>query len=364
MHRGIHTLSEESTARYEEARQTVARFINASSSREVIFTAGTTASINTVARTWGDTQVAAGDVVLVTIADHHANIVPWHQLAERTGCRVVFVPLGEDFTIANEVIAEHLEKWRPRLFAFAATSNVLGTNFPVNRWTAMARSAGATTLVDAAQSAPHEKLDVQAMGADFVVFSGHKMCGPTGIGVLHGRESMLDSMPPFLGGGGMIHRVTTSGFEPADLPDKFEAGTPPIAEAIGLAAAADYLEAIGMEQIQRHEHLLCQRADEGLRSIDGIRVIGPTPDHKSGIVSFHIEGLHAHDIAQQLDSRGIAVRAGHHCTMPLHHALGLTSTTRASFYLYNTMDEVERLIEAIKEVRTKFAPSGRRRRRQ
>ncbi len=316
VHRGIHTLSEESTARYEEARQTVARFINASSSREVIFTAGTTASINTVARTWGDTQVAAGDVVLVTIADHHANIVPWHQLAERTGCRVVFVPLGEDFTIANEVIAEHLEKWRPRLFAFAATSNVLGTNFPVNRWTAMARSAGATTLVDAAQSAPHEKLDVQAMGADFVVFSGHKMCGPTGIGVLYGRESMLDAMPPFLGGGGMIHRVTTSGFEPADLPDKFEAGTPPIAEAIGLAAAADYLEAIGMEQIQRHEHLLCQLADEGLRSIDGVRVIGPTPDHKSGIVSFHIEG-------RACPRHCAAIGQSRHCRSrgtSLHHA--------------------------------------------
>jgi cysteine desulfurase/selenocysteine lyase len=228
----------------------------------------------------------------------------------------------------------------------------------------MARAAGVTTLVDAAQSAPHERMDVQALGADFVAFSGHKMCGPTGIGVLHGRESQLESMPPFLGGGGMIQRVTTTGFETADLPDKFEAGTPPIAEAIGLAAAVDYLQAIGLERIEAHEHDLCQRADVGLRVIEGVRIIGPPPDHKAGIVSFHIDGVHAHDISQQLDHYGIAVRAGHHCTMPLHHALGLTSTTRASFYLYNTSDEVERLIAAVNEVRTKFAPSGRRRRRQ
>ncbi len=247
VHRGIHTLSEESTDRYEQARQSVARFINAGSTREVIFTAGTTASINTVARSWGDTQVTAGDVILVTIADHHANIVPWHQLAQRTGCRVVFVPLGEDFQISDDVIRDHLEKWQPKMFAFPATSNVLGTNFPVARWTAMARSAGATTLVDAAQSAPHEKMDVRALGADFLVFSGHKMCGPTGIGVLYGRESLLETMPPFLGGGGMINRVTTSGFEAAELPDKFEAGTPPIVEAIGLGVAADYLESVGLE---------------------------------------------------------------------------------------------------------------------
>jgi cysteine desulfurase/selenocysteine lyase len=244
-----------------------------------------------------------------------------------------------------------------------AASNVLGTQFPVKRWVQMARSAGATTLIDAAQSAPHQRIDVQDWQADFMVFSGHKMCGPTGIGVLYGRQQLLESMPPFLGGGGMIQRVTTSGFEPAELPDKFEAGTPPIAEAIGLDAAARYLDAIGLDRIEAHERKLCQIADARLREVEGVQVIGPTPEQKGGIVSFHVKGVHAHDVSQQLDTRGIAVRAGHHCTMPLHHALGLTSTTRASFYLYNTMEEVERLIEAVKEVRIKFAPSGRRRRR-
>ena len=227
----------------------------------------------------------------------------------------------------------------------------------------MARDAGAKTLIDAAQAAPHESMDVSAWGADFVVFSGHKMCGPTGIGVLHGREELLEAMPPFLGGGGMIHRVTTSGFEPAEIPEKFEAGTPPIAEAIGLRAAAKYLQSVGLDRIKMHEHDLCHRADKGLREIDGLQIIGPSPDLKGGIISFHIDGVHAHDVAQQLDTRGIAVRAGHHCTMPLHHSLGVTSTTRASFYLYNTIEEVDRLVDAVRELRLRFAPSGRRRRR-
>lgn len=364
VHRGIHTLSEESTESYELAREKIARFIHAKSSREIIFTAGTTAAINTVARSWGDSQVAEGDVILVTIADHHANIVPWHQLAQRCGCRVVFVPIDEAFTITDEVFQQHLENLRPKLVAFPATSNVLGTNFPARRWTTMARQAGATTLVDAAQSAPHARMDVQAIGADFVVFSGHKMCGPTGIGVLYGRESILEIMPPFLGGGGMIHRVTTQGFESAELPDKFEAGTPPIVEAIGLAAAADYLETVGLDRVAAHEQHLGRLADDGLRSIEGIRIIGPAADKKAGITSFHIDGVHAHDIAQQLDTHGIAVRAGHHCTMPLHQALGLTSTTRASFYLYNTEQEVERLVQSVQQLRTKFAPSGRRRKKR
>lgn len=364
VHRGIHTLSEESSASYEEARRTISGFINAAAPNEVVFTSGTTASINTVARSWGDSNVSAGDSVLVTIADHHANIVPWHQLAQRTGCRVIFLPLGEDFQISDAVVHEYLERWQPKMFAFASTSNVLGTNFPVERWTKLARDAGAISLVDAAQSVPHGKTDVQALGADFVVFSGHKMCGPNGIGVLYGRQQLLDAMPPFLGGGGMIYRVTTSGFESAELPDKFEAGTPPIVEAIGMGAAANYLQAVGLERIEAHERELCRLADEGLRRIDGIRVIGPAPEFKGGIVSFHVDGVHAHDVSQQLDSRGLAVRAGHHCTMPLHHALNLTSTTRASFYLYNTADEVERLIEGVKEVRSKFAPSGRKRHRR
>lgn len=362
VHRGIHTLSEETTAAYEEARKTLANFINASSVQEVIFTAGATASINTVARTWGDQNLSEGDVILTTIAEHHANIVPWHQLAERTGCKVIFLPIEDDFTFSTDLVKEYLERFRPKLFAFTAASNVLGTKPPVARWISLARSVDAITLVDGSQAAPHETLDVQQLDADFVVFSGHKMCGPTGIGILYGKQQLLDSMPPFLGGGGMIQRVSVEGFETAELPDKFEAGTPPIAEAIGIAAAADYLTRIGLDRIAQHEHTLCQIADSGLRLIDDVEVIGPHPCDKGGIVSFSLNSVHAHDIAHQLDSLGIAVRAGHHCTMPLHRAMKKTSTTRASFYLYNTPEEAEQFVSAIEAVQNKFAKTGRRRR--
>ncbi len=368
VHRGIHTLSEESTEQFELARQSVARFINARPS-ETIFTAGATAAINLVARSWGDMHVGRDDVVLLTIAEHHANIVPWHQLSSRTGCRVEFLPLRDDFRVDGEMVRESLERLRPKIFAFTAASNVLGTEHPVAHWTSLAHQFGSTVLVDAAQSVPHQVTDVKAWDADFIAFSGHKMCGPTGIGVLYGKEQLLDSMPPFLGGGGMINRVTTAGFEPADLPEKFEAGTPPIAEAIGLKAAVDYLQNVGLDRIAEHGRQLGARADAGLRNIEGVRVIGPEADartdldSKVGIVSFHVDHAHAHDVAQSLDQQGIAVRAGHHCTMPLHHALGLTATTRASFYLYNTADEVDQLIAAVNQIRQRFAPSGRRRKR-
>lgn len=362
VHRGIHTLSEESTAAYEQSRTVVAGFINASSDKEVIFTAGATAAINTVARTWGDANLGPNDVILLTIAEHHANIVPWHQLAERVGCRIEFLPIDDDFLIDDEVVQAALDKHQPKLFAFTAASNVLGTENPVKRWTEMAHQGGATVLVDAAQAVPHHVVDVQDWGSDFVVFSGHKICGPTGIGVLYGKEMLLDAMPPFLGGGAMIDEVTTSGFTTAALPDKFEAGTPPIAEAIGLAAAIHYVSDLGLEAIAAHEHRMCERADAALRAMDGVRVIGPTPDKKGGIVSFHVERIHSHDVSQGLDHEGIAVRAGHHCTMPLHDFLGVTATTRASFYFYNTMDEVDQFIEALGKVQKKFAPSGRRRR--
>ena len=364
VHRGIHTLSEESTAAYEAARETTRQFVGARSQSEIVFAAGTTAAINTVAHSWGGGNLSAGDVVLLTIAEHHANIVPWHQLAARTGCRVEFIPLGEDFTIDDAVVQDKLQSLQPKLFSFASSSNVLGTNFPVARWTGMAHAAGATVLVDAAQGAPHQAIDVQQWDADFVVFSGHKICGPTGIGVLYGREALLDAMPPFLGGGGMIDRVTTEGFSPTGLPEKFEAGTPPITEAIGLAAAMRYLQSVGLEAIEAHEHVLCQAADTALRNIEGVEILGPTPDKKGGIVSFTLEGVHAHDIAQWLDTRGVAVRAGHHCAMPLHESLGKSASARASFYLYNTLEEVERLIEAVNEARDKFARGGRRRRRR
>ena len=364
VHRGIHTLSEEATGRYERARHTTRSFINAQSHREVLFAAGTTAAINTVARTWGEVNLQQDDVVLLPITEHHANIVPWHQLAARVGCRVEFLPIDAEYRIADEVVIEHFERLSPKLFAFSAASNVTGIEYPVQRWTELAHQHGATVVIDAAQAAPHLPVDVRAWDADFVAFSGHKVCGPTGIGVLYGKESLLEAMPPFLGGGGMINRVTTEGFEPAELPEKFEAGTPPIAEAIGLEAALTYLQAIGLDAIHAYERELGAHADAELRKIDGVRVIGPAPEHKAGIVSFVVDGVHAHDVSQFLDTRGIAVRAGHHCTMPLHKAIGQTATARASFYFYNTREEADHFIEAIREVRGKFAPSGRKRRRR
>lgn len=364
VHRGIHTLSEEATDRYERARQTTAEFLNSESLREIVFTPGTTVGTNTVAHSWGNQNVGEGDVILLPISEHHANIVPWHQLVARTGCHVEFLPLNDRYTIPTDVLIEHLDRLRPKMLAFSATSNVLGTEYPVAEWTRRAHEFGATVLVDAAQAAPHQVVDVREWDVDFLVFSGHKICGPSGIGVLYGKEELLDSMPPFLGGGGMIHRVTTSGFEPAELPEKFEAGTPPIAQAIGLDAAIGYVRGVGLETIHSYENELCRIADAGLRELDGVTVIGPEPDQKAGIVSFVVQGVHAHDVSQHLDTRGIAVRAGHHCTMPLHNALGITASTRASFYFYNTPEEVDRFLEAVREVRHRFAPSGRRRKRR
>jgi len=361
VHRGIHTLSEESTTRYEKSRTSLARFVNAEHDHEVIYTAGATAAINTVARSWGNENVTANDTILLTIAEHHANIVPWQQLAASVGCRIEFLPLQDDFNIETDAVRSALERFQPKIFAFTAASNVLGTTFPVTEWTRLAHEHGSTVLIDAAQSAPHQVMDVQAWNADFVVFSGHKVCGPNGIGVLYGKEKLLEAMPPFLGGGGMIRRVTTDGFEPAELPDKFEAGTPPIVEAIALESAVEYVTAIGLDEIEKHEKRLATHAETGLRQIEGLRMIGPETRDRNGIVSFVLNHAHSHDVAHALDARGIAVRAGHHCTMPLHRALGTSATTRASFYFYNTMDEADRLIAAVTEVQKKFAPTGRKR---
>jgi cysteine desulfurase/selenocysteine lyase len=355
VHRGIHTLSEESTRAFEVARDTVAQLLNATSTAEVIFTAGTTAAINTVARSWGDTNVKAGDTILLTIAEHHANIVPWQQLAERTGCQIAFLPVDPHGQIADETLAEHLERLRPKMFAFMAVSNVLGTEFPVARWTRMAHAAEAVVLVDAAQAVPHMPVDVQDWDADFVVFSGHKICGPTGIGILYGKESVLESMPPFLGGGAMIRTVTTEGYVAGELPQKFEAGTPPIVEAIGLAAAIDYVRSIGLPAIHAYEQQLTRIAMDALSTVEGVRVFGPPSDQRAGIISFIIDDIHPHDVSQWLDIRGIAVRAGHHCAMPLHHDLGVPASCRASFYFYNTVTEAENFGLAIAEMKRKFA---------
>ncbi|MDA7858342.1 SufS family cysteine desulfurase [Mariniblastus sp.] len=349
VHRGIHWLSEQSSALYEQARTSVRRFINASHSNEVIFTSGTTESINLIARSWGDANLKSGDEILLTMLEHHSNIVPWQQLAERTGALVKFIQL----TDAGELDLEHMRSLlsaRTKIASFASVSNVLGSRASVVEMTAMAKSVGALVVVDAAQSVPHDKTDVQAWGADFIAFSGHKMLGPSGVGVLWGRQSILESMQPFMGGGSMIDQVTTDGFTWGELPARFEAGTPPIVEAIGLGAAIDYLENVDVAQIEDHEQVLVRRAYELIMEVDGAKILGPAADCRSGLVSFVIEGVASQDISILLDQQGIAIRAGHHCAMPLHKHLEIKASCRASFYLYNTLDEVEKMGAALKKV--------------
>jgi cysteine desulfurase/selenocysteine lyase len=364
VHRGIHTLSELSTEQYETARRKVQRLINAAHFHEIIFTQGTTASINTVARSWGDANLRPGDEVLLSVMEHHSNLVPWQQTAERTGARLRHIPLTEDGRLDMEALPRLLTE-RTRMVAVAAMSNALGTINPIAEVAQAAHAAGALVLIDAAQSVPHLPVDVQALDCDFLAFSGHKMLGPSGVGVLYGKERLLDAMPPFLGGGSMISEVRLDSFKPAALPQKFEAGTPPIVPAIGLGAAIDYLEAVGMDRIHRHEQQLVRYAYEGLAQVEGLRILGPAPEHRAGLVSFAFERIHAHEFAQVLnDQFGVAVRAGHHCTQPLHAHLGITASTRASFYLYNTPAEVDRLLEGVEAVRRMFAPQGRTRRRR
>ena len=352
VHRGIHQLAVESDELFDEAREKVRAFINAPSTEQCIFTNGTTSGINTVARSWGDANIRAGDEILLTEMEHHSNLVPWQQLAARTGAVLRHTPVSDDGLLELDSLDTLLTE-RTKMVAFVSISNVLGTINPVAEIIRRAHAAGAVVLVDGAQSVPHQKTDVQALDCDFLVFSGHKMLGPSGVGVLYGKREILEAMPPFLGGGSMIRRVMLDTFEPGDLPSRFEAGTPPIVPAIGLGAAIDYLDRVGLEAIERHERILITRAHEILETIEGVRILGPGPEHKAGIVSFTIDGVHAHDVAEVLDRSGIAVRAGHHCAMPLHKRFGIGATARASFYLYNTLAEVEQLgpaIEAAKRV--------------
>ncbi|HUY91460.1 MAG TPA: cysteine desulfurase [Pirellulales bacterium] len=353
VHRGIHWLSDQSTDLYEEAREKARAFINARYREEVLFTYGTTEGINLVARSWGDANVKAGDEILLTVMEHHSNLVPWQQLAQRTGVVLKHIPITDDGLLELDQLPSLLGP-RTKLVAVAGVSNVLGTINPVEEIIRQAHAAGAVVLVDAAQSAPHLTTDVQRLDADFLAFSGHKLMGPSGVGILYGRRELLEAMPPFLGGGSMIRRVRLDGFEPADLPAKFEAGTPPIVPAIGLGAALDYIGRIGLDAIHEHERLLTVRAHEALEAVGGVRLLGPAPDKKAGIVSFTLESVHAHDIAQLLDRQGIAIRAGHHCTMPLHKRLGVNASARASFYCYNTLAEVDRLAEALGEAKQLF----------
>ncbi len=353
VHRGIHYLSDQTTDLYEQAREKVRRLIGAERSEEVIFTHGATAGINLVARSWGDAFLEPGDEILLTELEHHANLVPWQQTAARTGALLRYLPITDDGLLDLAQLDRLLSK-RTRLVAVAAVSNVLGTINPVEEIARRANSVGAAVLVDAAQSVPHLPLDVATLGADFVAFSGHKMLGPTGVGVLWGRAELLDAMPPFLGGGSMIRRVTLSGFEPAELPAKFEAGTPPIVPAIGLGAAIDYLDSVGRDAIHAHELALTRHAHAALGELGGVRILGPRPEQRSGVVSFVVDGLHPHDVAQLLDSEGIAIRAGHHCAMPLHKRLGIVASSRASFYFYNTHAEVDRFVTALAHAQQRF----------
>ncbi len=353
IHRGIHALAEEATAAYEEAREKVRAFIHAPSSRQVIFTRNTTEAINLVAYSWGMSQLKAGDLVLLTEMEHHSNLVPWYLLAERNGLRLEYVAVTED-GLLDESDFERKIELKPKLFAFTHMSNVVGTINPAKEMIAKAHQVGAVTVLDGAQSVPHFPVDVEDLDVDFLAFSGHKMCGPTGIGVLYGKRELLEHMPPFLGGGDMIKRVTLGSFKSNELPYKFEAGTPAIAEAIGLGAAVDYLKEVGMAEIARHEHALVHYALDRLADVPNLRIFGPSADKKGGVVSFTIEGVHAHDISQILDQYGVAIRAGHHCAMPLHEKFQIPATARASFYLYNTFDEIDRLVDAIYRVKDVF----------
>ncbi len=353
IHRGIHTLAEESTALYENARDEVAQFIQAPSSRQIIFTRNATESINLVAYSWGRTNLKTGDVVILTEMEHHANLVPWHILAQEKNIQLEFIPITPDGLLDLEAY-ENLLLLEPKLVSFTHMSNVLGTINPAKEMIEKARQAGAVTLLDGAQSVPHFPVNVRDLGADFLAFSAHKMCGPTGVGVLYGRKDLLDGMPPFMGGGDMIKRVHLRSFTPNEIPYKFEAGTPAIAEAVGLGAAARYLKTIGLDTIAAYEQEVITYALERLEEIPGVRVYGPTADQKGGVASFTVNDIHPHDISQILDQDGIAIRAGHHCAMPLHEKLNLPATARASFYLYNTMDEVDRLVTAIYKTKKMF----------
>ncbi|MCB8917798.1 MAG: cysteine desulfurase [Pseudomonadales bacterium] len=353
VHRGIHRLSEDATNAYEDARRRIARFINAPDPAGVIYVRNATEAINLVAYSWGRANIAAGDEILLTQMEHHANLVPWQMLAQEKGAVLRYLPFLPDGTLDLAQLPALLSE-KTRLFAFTAMSNVFGTLTPVRALVDAAHSVGALALVDGAQSVPHLPVDVQALDCDFLVFSGHKMCGPTGIGILYGKRALLEAMPPFMGGGDMIRRVTLEGATWNELPYKFEAGTPAIAEAIGLGVAVDYLTGLGMDNVHAHEQLITSYALEALSEVGGLRLLGPPAGLKGGVAAFTLQGLHPHDIAQLLDEDGVAIRAGHHCAMPLHHILGINASARASFYVHTTTAEIDRLVESLERAKRVF----------
>ncbi|MFN0079804.1 MAG: cysteine desulfurase [Prosthecobacter sp.] len=353
VHRALHDLSARATDAFEAARKKVARFIGAASDDEIIFTRGSTEGINLVANTWGTQNLRAGDVILVTGMEHHSNLVPWQLLAQRTGAILKHIPVLDDGTLDSAAIDTLLTE-QVKLFAFVHVSNSLGTINPARELCAKAKAVGAVTLLDGAQSAGHMPINVRDLGCDFFVFSGHKMCAPTGIGVLYGRMELLETMPPWHGGGEMILNVTLEASTYKPPPHRFEAGTPDIAGVIGLGAAIDYLEAIGLENIQRHDHNLSNYAVQQMREVPGIRILGPDFGHRGALVAFHLDCAHPHDLVEFANSHGIAMRGGHHCTQPLMKRFKVPGTTRASFYFYNTIEEINRLVEVLLAARKFF----------
>jgi cysteine desulfurase/selenocysteine lyase len=354
VHRGIYEISERATAAYEGAREQVARLINAPSEREIVWVRNATEAINLVAYSWGRRHVGQGDAIVLTEMEHHANLVPWQVLAQEVDGDLEFIPITDDGILRLDVY-EVLLRLRPKLVAFTHVSNMLGTINPVREMVEMAHAAGALVLVDGAQAVPHLPVDVQELDADFYVFSGHKMLGPTGSGALWGRHELLDEMPPFLTGGDMIREVKLRRSEFNEVPWKFEAGTPDISAAIGLGVAADYLRGLGMDGVREHERALAAYALELLpREVPGITVYGPPAELRGGAVSFNLPGIHPHDVAQILDREGICIRAGHHCTMPLHERLDLAATARASFSVFTTTDDIDALAAGLREVQRVF----------
>jgi cysteine desulfurase/selenocysteine lyase len=354
VHRGIYEISEKATAAYEGAREQVARFINAPSGREIVWARNATEAINLVTYSWGRRHLGQGDVIVLTEMEHHANLVPWQILAQEVDADLEFIPITDEGILRLDVF-EVLLRLHPKLVAFTHVSNTLGTINPVREMVEMAHAAGALVLVDGAQAVPHLPVDIQEIGADFYVFSGHKMLGPTGSGVLWGRRELLDAMPPFMAGGDMIREVRLRHSEFNDVPWKFEAGTPDISAAIGLGVAADYLRGLGMDRVREHERALVAYALETLsREVPGIALYGPPAEVRGGVVPFNLPGIHPHDVAQILDRQGICIRAGHHCTMPLHERLDLAATGRASFSVFTTTDDIDALAAGLREVQRVF----------
>jgi cysteine desulfurase/selenocysteine lyase len=355
VHRGVYALSERATAAYEGARQKVAAFVNAPEAREIVFTRNATESLNLVAYAWGLTNLGPGDVVLVTELEHHSNFVPWQYVAKRTGAAFRMIPLDDQGELVLDDLDAFAREGNVKVVANNLVSNALGTVNPVERLGAWAHEQGAIMVVDAAQAAPHKAINVQALGCDFLAFSAHKMCGPTSVGALWGRAELLEAMEPFNLGGHMIRQVRFEETTWGEIPGKFEAGTQPIAEAVGFGAAVDYVSAAGLESIEQHEHELTAYALDRLGELPGVKLYGPSADRRAGIVSFNLGDIHPHDVAQVLDLEGVAIRAGHHCCQPLMQKLGVAATNRASFYLYTLPEEIDRLVQGLHKVRKVFA---------